>query len=104
MDFHFSVGKKDLIGFVISSLPRFNTLIILKETALRPSEISKRINQTIYRTSTILGELSDKDLIKCINPRAKKGRLYTLTEKGRGILQEINKLTDQKQRSEDIAR
>ncbi|WP_231493676.1 hypothetical protein [Methanobrevibacter arboriphilus] len=39
--------------------------------------------------STILKELSDKNLIKCLNPQKRQGRLYTTTDKGKKVLKYI---------------
>jgi len=39
--------------------------------------------------SRTLKQLKDLGLIKCLNPNAKVGRLYTLTENGREIIKKI---------------
>ena len=47
---------------------------IAKDIGIRPNHISMTLNQ-----------LKNKQLIKCINEEAKKGRIYKLTEKGEEI-------------------
>lgn len=47
---------------------------IAKNTGIRPNHISMTLNQ-----------LKNKQLIKCINEEARKGRIYKLTETGEEI-------------------
>ncbi len=47
---------------------------IAKDTGIRPNHISMTLNQ-----------LKNKQLIKCINEEARKGRIYKLTETGEEI-------------------
>ncbi len=52
--------------------------IIAKDSGIRTNHISK-----------VLAELKAHELVECINPEVKKGRLYRLTDKGKEI---VNKL------------
>lgn len=62
-----------------------------------PSEIVKQLagehgrkSASYYaQVSRGLAELKAKNLIKCLNPKEKTGRFYTLTKKGKRILKEI---------------
>ena len=51
---------------------------IAKDSEIRPNHISK-----------VLSELKAHELVECINPEVRKGRLYRLTDKGEGV---VNKL------------
>ncbi len=44
---------------------------IAKDSKIRPNHISK-----------VLSELKAHELVECINPEVRKGRLYRLTDKG----------------------
>ena len=45
--------------------------VIAKDSEIRPNHISK-----------VLSELKAHELVECINPEVRKGRLYRLTDKG----------------------
>lgn len=51
---------------------------IAKDSEIRPNHISK-----------VLSELKAHNLVECINPEAKKGRLYRLTDKGNELVKNI---------------
>ena len=46
--------------------------VIAKDSGIRTNHVSK-----------VLAELKAHELIECINPEARKGRLYRVTEKGK---------------------
>lgn len=80
-----------LKGFVISSVYREKVLEYLKFVDLNgdtPSGISNGTGVLINHLSRVLKELNDKGLVRCINPEAKKGRIYCLTWIGEKV-QEI---------------
>ena len=51
---------------------------IAKDSEIRPNHISK-----------VLSELKAHNLVECINPEAKNGRLYRLTDKGNELVKNI---------------
>ena len=51
---------------------------IARDSEIRPNHISK-----------VLSELKAHELVECINPEARKGRLYRLTPKGDEIVKNI---------------
>ena len=55
-----------------------------------PSEIAKDAGTHTSSISKTLRELREHDIIECINPHMRKGRLYRLTEKGKKVAQKIN--------------
>lgn len=59
---------------------------------LMPSEISKAVNMSIKNVSTRIGYLSERSLVKCLNPNEKKGRLYIVTKKGKEVLKKVKEL------------
>ena len=52
--------------------------VIAKDTGIRTNHISK-----------ILAELKAHDLVECINPEYRKGRLYRLTDKGDDVVKNM---------------
>jgi len=77
----------DDIGFVISSNYRKKVLKAL-DTEKQPSELSKELNINKTHISRTLNELESKEMIKCLNPNLKKGKLYVISDYGRKILKE----------------
>ncbi len=83
----------DTVSFVLASEPRFKILLELREEKSTPTELTEKIGIADSRTSTVLGELNDRKLVKCLTPKRRKSKLFTITEKGDRILQEVHKLT-----------
>lgn len=79
----------ELISFVQMSTYREKILMDLDDKLKTPSKISKSTNIKMSHISTVLKELKDKDLIKCLNPQKRQGRLYTTTELGKNILKYV---------------
>ena len=52
---------------------------IAKDSEIRPNHISK-----------VLSELKAHELVECINPEVRKGRLYRLTHKGNELVKNID--------------
>lgn len=78
----------DLIGFVKRSGYRKKILSSLEDPMI-PKEIAEEVNLHQSNVSRALGELKDKELVKVMNPDAKTGRIYKLTEKGEKVLEQI---------------
>ena len=53
-------------------------IVIAKDSEIRPNHISK-----------VLAELKAHELVECINPEVRKGRLYRLTDKGDEIVKNL---------------
>ena len=67
---------------VMKSLDDGEVLIptqIARNSDIRPNHISK-----------VLAELKAHELVECINPEVRKGRLYRLTPKGNELVKNIN--------------
>lgn len=79
------------VGFVASSEYRKNVLRSLI-TPNVPLKLSKDLKYNKSHVSRALKELSDKKMIECKNPDARKGRIYVILEYGKAILKEIDKL------------
>jgi len=61
---------------------------------LAPKQISQKTNMARSNVSTKLGYLLKRDLVKCVNPEAKKWRFYEITNKGMKVLKKALDMND----------
>lgn len=50
-----------------------------------PSKIAKNSGIRLNHISKVLKDLKDNNIVECINPEVRKGKLYRLTDKGEKI-------------------
>ena len=80
--------KQD-IDYVKNSQYRTKVMKSLDGEVKMPSEIANDAEIFQNHISNTLRQLREHQLIECINPEVRKGRLYRLTDKGEEI---VNKL------------
>ena len=73
------------LGFVKAGEYRKNVILVLKDEFLCPTEIAEKIKYPTSHVSNTLSELAKRDLVTCVNPEVRKGKLYTLTSSGKKI-------------------
>ena len=73
------------ISYVKSSKYRFEVVTSLKGEVKMPKGIANDSGIRTNHVSKVLGDLKKRGLVECINPEARKGRLYRLTEKGESV-------------------
>ena len=73
------------LGFVKAGEYRKNVILALKDKALCPTEIAELIKYDRSHVSNTLAELAKRDLVICVNPEVRKGKLYTLTSSGEKV-------------------
>lgn len=56
---------------------------------LIPSQIAKNSGIRTNHISKVLSELKAHELVECINPEVRKGRLYRLTDIGEDVVKEL---------------
>ena len=78
------------ISYVKISKYRTKVMMSLDGEVKIPSQIAKDANIYQNHISNTLRQLKDHNLVECINPEVKKGRLYRLTDKGENIISKIN--------------
>ena len=78
----------DDVSFIISSDYRKKVLQELNNPKT-PSNLSLSLNINKTHISRALGELSNKNLVKCLTPASKKGRLYIISEYGEKVLKKV---------------
>lgn len=62
----------------------------LKGNVKIPSAIARDSGIRTNHISKVLSELKTHELVECINPEVKKGRLYRLTDKGEKVTENLN--------------
>ena len=79
-----------LTSYVEISKYREKTLKSIGNNVKIPTNIAKDSNIRTNHISKVLSELKSKEIVECINEEARKGRLYRLTDTGKGVLESIN--------------
>lgn len=82
----------NIIGSVLASKYKRVILNYIASGVATPKQISNGTGIRINHISNYLARLADDDLVVCVNPDAKMGRLYKLTEKGEVIAKIIKKI------------
>lgn len=78
-----------LLGYIKASSHRIKIIKALEGKKLIPTEMVKETNIPLSHVSNTLAELVEKNLIVCLTPELKKGRLYKLTTDGKKILKNL---------------
>ena len=81
-----------LIKYVTKSSYRLRVLKAIDSDVKMPFQIAKDSNVLNNHISKTLRQLREHDLVELINPEMTRGRLYRLTNDGKQILNEINKM------------
>ena len=80
------------ISYVNISKYRAKVMKSLDGEVLIPTQIAENSGIRTNHISKVLGELREHELVECINPEARKGRLYRLTEKGEDIVGNLSEM------------
>ena len=78
------------IGYVKISSYRTKVMKSLEDDIKIPSKIAEDSDIRQNHISKVLAELKAHEMVECINPEARKGRLYRLTPKGDELVKNIN--------------
>lgn len=91
-------GQKiwNLIGFISASKYRLKILSYLYSRSTTPSQLANYLKITTGHVSNLLQKMQNKELVKCMNPNLKKGRIYSITELGKKIYDGYKKLSEEK--------
>ena len=77
------------ISYVNISKYRTKAIKSLEESPKIPSVIARDSGIRTNHISKVLRELKEHDLVECINPEVRKGRLYRLTDNGKEIVNNL---------------
>lgn len=79
----------DELKYVKNSKYRTRVMKALDGEVKMPSELAQDAEIFQNHISATLRELKEHDLIVCINPEMRKGKLYRLTDKGREVVEKL---------------
>ena len=77
---------KATVDYVKKSQYRSKILKSLSDDVKMPSQIAKDTGIVQNHISNSLRQLKEHELVECINPEVRKGRLYRLTNKGEEVV------------------
>ena len=77
------------ISYVKISTYRTKVMKSLDGDVKIPTQIAKDSNIMSNHISKVLSELKAHELVECINPEVRKGRLYRHTDKGKEIVKNL---------------
>lgn len=80
----------EIVKYVNNSSYRVKVMKVLSDgEAKMPKDIAKDSKILPNHISNVLTQLRKKELLECINPEYKKGRLYRLTDDGKNMMKDI---------------
>ena len=78
------------VKYVNKSSYRVKVLKAIGEEVKIPKEIASDSGILPNHISNVLSQLKERDIVECINPEVRKGRLYRLSEEGLEVLKELD--------------
>ena len=78
------------MSYVEISKYRTKVMKALEDDVKIPSQIAKDSEIRQNHISKVLSELKAHELVECLNPEVRKGRLYRLTDKGNELVKNLN--------------
>lgn len=79
-----------LLGYIMASSYRTNTVKCIGDGVKIPSDIADAIGIRTNHVSNVLNDLKSKDLVVCLNEDARKGRLYKNTDTCKEVLKYLD--------------
>lgn len=83
----------DEVSYVIASKTRKSILARL-DTPRTPTFLARDLNINLANVSRALSELENKKIIVCLTPEQKVGKIYSLTKKGKDVLDKMTKMEE----------
>ena len=80
----------DKVRYVNKSSYRLKVVKSLDAEAKMPREISADCDILPNHISNVLKQLRENEIVECINPEVKKGRLYRLSDDGLKVLKKLD--------------
>ena len=80
-----------LLGWIKASEYRRDVIRCLADKdLLTPSEIAEQTDRHLSHISGTLTDMEERGVAECVTPERQKGRLYSLTESGRVISNQLS--------------
>lgn len=80
---------EDKVKYVNNSSYRVKVVKSLGKKAMMPTQIAHDSGILPNHISNVLRQLRENEIVECINPDVRKGRLYRLSEDGVKVFKEI---------------
>jgi predicted transcriptional regulator len=81
------------VSYVIASKTR-KAILFKLETPRTPTFLAKDLGINLANVSRALTELESKDVVICLTPKQKVGKIYSLTKKGKDIVGQMKKMEE----------
>lgn len=81
--------ENEILRYVNKSSYRIRVLKSIGEDAKMPKEIASDSGILPNHISNVLRQLKEKEIVECINPEVRKGRLYRLSDNGLNLLNSL---------------
>jgi len=82
----------DELLYILKSNIRFYIILSLKNGKKTPKQLASK-HYYLSHISTNLKILNDKGYVTCLNPKDRKNKQYTLTEKSIKMIEHLHKIT-----------
>lgn len=83
----------DEISYVIASKTR-RSIVVKLDTPRTPTFLAKDLSINLANVSRALTELEEKNVVVCLTPKQKVGKIYSLTKKGKDISVKMRKMEE----------
>jgi predicted transcriptional regulator len=79
-------------GFVLASAQRGAIVRHLEASPSQPSLMAESLGMAPSNVSSLLRPMMKRGIVKCLNPSARKGRIYGLTTLGRDVATKLREV------------
>ena len=84
----------ELISFIKASDIRLGILESLNDRVKTPTELKEEFKVPMSRISSVLKELSEKNLVENLTPDRRKSKMFALSKKGKALLSDIHEVNE----------
>lgn len=83
----------DEVSYVIASKTR-KAIVSRLDTPRTPTFLAKDLDLNLANISRAITELESKDIVVCLTPQQKVGKIYSLTKKGKDVVTKVKKMEE----------
>lgn len=80
-------------GYVVASEHRKMVVMALAEGPKTPKQISKETKLYLSHVSHVIKDLLKKKIVECLTPTLKRGKVFSLSDEGKEIAEQLKKLS-----------
>jgi len=79
-------------GHVIASDYRKRIVLSLMKDPKTPKQVSEETELYLSHVSRVINELMKKEVVRCLTPKLRRGKVFTLSDDGQEIAKQLQKL------------